>query len=282
MNTVAKILIVVNLVLAGAFLASAGNFLGQMDHWKNKYELETADLLEQLDQKQILIDKERKEKADLITQSNAMDTQREAAVVEATKARQQADLLKEAHNQASTQLTQATAALEKAQDTIKSNQQLIDALQGERAKNSEALRVAQDAKEAAIRNLAEKEQQFENLMAQKQALEAQLEDTKHQLRSAQLTAETAVSKAGGAGDVPMDQPAHDGQILAVDSGANVAIISLGAEDGVRPGYRYTVSRGSQYIGMIEITDVQAKQSAGRSIKSLQKVDIQRGDRVMSR
>jgi hypothetical protein len=34
--------------------------------------------------------------------------------------------------------------------------------------------------------------------------------------------------------------------------------------------------------MIEITDVQAKQSAGRSIKSLQKVDIQRGDRVMSR
>ena len=40
MNTVAKILIVVNLVLAGAFLASAGNFLGQMDHWKNKYEVD--------------------------------------------------------------------------------------------------------------------------------------------------------------------------------------------------------------------------------------------------
>ena len=57
----------------------------------------------------------------------------------------------------------STAALEKAQDTIKSNQQLIDALQGERAKNSEALRVAQDAKEAAIRNLAEKEQQKKNL-----------------------------------------------------------------------------------------------------------------------
>ena len=62
----------------------------------------------------------------------------------------------------------------------------------------------------------------------------------------------------------------------------MAIISLGAEDGVRPGYRYTVSRGSQYVGMIEITDVQAKQSAGRSIKSLQKIDLQRGDRVMSR
>ena len=282
MNTVAKILIVVNLVLAGAFLASAGNFLGQMDHWKNKYEVETADLQDQLEQKEIVIQQKIKENANLITQSNEMQAQREAALSEASAVRGQNDLLKEAHNQASTQLTQATAALEKAQDTIKSNQTLIDALQGERAKNSEALRVAQDAKEAAIRSLAEKEQQFENLMAQKQALEGQLEDTKNQLRSAQLTAETAVSKAGGAGDVPMDQPAHDGQILAVDGGTNVAIISLGAEDGVRPGYRYTVSRGSQYVGMIEITDVQAKQSAGRSIKSLQKVDIQRGDRVMSR
>jgi hypothetical protein len=282
MNTVAKILIVVNLVLAGAFLASAGNFLGQMDHWKSKYEVETADLQDQLEQKEIVIQQKIKENANLITQSNEMQAQREAALSEASAVRGQNDLLKEAHNQASTQLTQATAALEKAQDTIKSNQTLIDALQGERAKNSEALRVAQDAKEAAIRSLAEKEQQFENLMAQKQALEGQLEDTKHQLRSAQLTAETAVSKAGGAGDVPMDQPAHDGQILAVDGGTNVAIISLGAEDGVRPGYRYTVSRGSQYVGMIEITDVQAKQSAGRSIKSLQKIDLQRGDRVMSR
>ena len=282
MNTVAKILIVVNLVLAGAFLASAGNFLGQMDHWKNKYDVETADLQDQIDQKQIVIDQKIKENANLITQSNEMQGQLDAAKKEASEVRAQNDLLKEAHNQASTQLTQATAALEKAQDTIQSNRALIDALQGERAKNSEALRVAQDAKEAAVRNLAEKEQQFENLMAQKQALEAQLEDTKNQLRSAQLTAETAVSKAGGSGDVPMDQPAHDGQILAVDTAANVAIISLGAEDGVRPGFRYTVSRGSQYIGMVEITDVQAKQSAGRSIKSLQKVDIQRGDRVMSR
>jgi hypothetical protein len=282
MNTVAKILIVVNLVLAGAFLASAGNFLGQMDHWKKKYDLKTAALQEELDQKDIVIQNERNEKATLLSQSTELQAQREAALKEASEVRGQNDLLKEAFNQASTQLTQATAALEKAQDTIRSNQTLIDALQGERAKNSEALRVAQDAKEAAIRNLAEKEQQFENLMAQKQALEAQLEDTKNQLRSAQLTAETAVAKAGGAGDVPMDQPAHGGQILAVDPATNVAIISLGAEDGVRPGYRYTVSRGSQYVGMIEITDVQAKKSAGRSIKSLQKVDIQRGDRVMSR
>ena len=282
MNTVAKILIVVNLVLAGAFLASAGNFLGQMDHWKNKYDQETAALQAEIDQKQIVIDQKIKENANLITQSNEMQGQLDGAKKEASEVRGQNDLLKQSFNEASVQLTQATAALEKAQDTIQSNRTLIDTLQGERAKSAEALRVAQEAKEAAIRSLAEKEQQFENLMAQKQDLEAQLEQTKKDLLSARLTAETAVSRAGGAGDVPMDQPAHMGQVLSVDNQSNVAIISLGAEDGVRPGFRYTVSRGSQYVTMLEITDVQAKQSAGRSIKSLQQTDIQRGDRVMSR
>jgi len=282
MNTVAKILIVVNLVLAGAFLASAGNFLGQMDHWKSKYDAKVVEMQEEINLKQQQLETKIRENATLITQSNEMQAQLKAAQTEAAEVRQQNDLLKEAHNQASEQLTMATSALEKAQDTIQSNRTLIDTLQGERAKNAEALRVAQEAKEAAIRSLAEKEQQFENLMAQKQDLEAQLEQTKKDLLSARLTAETAVSRAGGAGDVPMDQPAHMGQVLSVDNQSNVAIISLGAEDGVRPGFRYTVSRGSQYVTMLEITDVQAKQSAGRSIKSLQQTDIQRGDRVMSR
>ena len=63
---------------------------------------------------------------------------------------------------------------------------------------------------------------------------------------------------------------------------HVAIISLGAEDGVKPGHRYTVSRGSTYVGTLEITDVQAPQSAARSTKNLEKSNLKRGDRVKSR
>lgn len=84
------------------------------------------------------------------------------------------------------------------------------------------------------------------------------------------------------GVVPVEQPVHDGQILSVDSSANAAVISLGSVDGVQFGFRYTVSRGSLYVATIEITDVQTKVSAGRSIKSLSKLDIQVGDQVMSR
>lgn len=282
MNTVAKILIVVNLILAGGFLASAATFLEKQDLWKDQYTNKVAEMQAVVDVKDAKIVDLDSKYAQVTEQSRVMQEQLGKATQEASDARQQADLLKEAFSQASQQLTNATAALEKAQATIDSNRQLIDSLQSERAALATSKRAALEAKEAAVRNLAEKEIQFENLMAQKQALEARVESLVNELRGAQLTAETAISKAGGAGDVPMDQPHHMGQILTVDTGANVAVISLGSEDGVRPGFRYTVSRGNNYITLLEITDVQARQSAGRSIKSLQKSDIQRGDRVMSR
>jgi hypothetical protein len=104
--------------------------------------------------------------------------------------------------------------------------------------------------------------------------EADLLDTREALREAQGAAADQ-----GAG---IDQPLHEGHIVSVDDGTDAVTISLGTVDGVKPGFRYTVSRGIQYVAMIEIMDVQAKVSAGRSIKSLQKTDIQVGDRVMSR
>lgn len=84
------------------------------------------------------------------------------------------------------------------------------------------------------------------------------------------------------GVVPVEQPVHDGQVLSVDSSANAVVISLGSVDGVQFGFRYTVSRGSQYVATVEITDAQTKRSAGRSIKSLHKLDIQVSDQVMNR
>ena len=83
------------------------------------------------------------------------------------------------------------------------------------------------------------------------------------------------------GFIASNQPAHSGRILASDNDANVYVISLGEEDGVKAGFQYIVSRGSDYIATIQITDVQAKQSAGRAIKSLSKGAINRGDKVMN-
>ena len=78
------------------------------------------------------------------------------------------------------------------------------------------------------------------------------------------------------------QPSQQGRVLAADGGANVVVISLGAEDGVKEGFEYRVSRGSNYVGRIRITNVESKKSAGRSIMDLQKSPIQPGDLITSR
>ena len=122
---------------------------------------------------------------------------------------------------------------------------------------------------------------MENLLAQNQQQASRISDLEDQVRSAELALQSVQARMPGL-EVAVEQPAHQGRVIAADADANIAIISLGAEDGVKPGFRYTVSRGSDYITTIEITDVQAKQSAGRSLRDLEKSPVRQGDRVMSR
>lgn len=282
MSTVAKILVVVNLVLAAAFLMAASNYLGQQDTWKKKYtDLDVATQAEITNLGKTINDKEQ-ENVNLLKQVRTAQEDLKVANKENDQVRSMNDLLKQAHNETSGQLTVSANAVDTAQKTIQANREMIDALQAEIGNLRERIRQYLDQKEAAVRSLNEKEIQFENLLANKQDLEARIAELMDDLRSASLTAETAITKLGGEADIPLDQPAHEGRVLAVDGGTNIAVISLGAEDGVKPGFKYMVSRGSQYVTTIVITDVQAKQSAGRSLTDFQKDMIRRGDRVLSR
>lgn len=281
MSTVAKILVVVNLVLAGAFLASASNFLGRQENWRRKWDkldVETkAQILTLVEQ-----NKEAGEQFDALDQqTRSVQSANAGLKKENNQLNSQNDLLKQSWGETSTQLTRATAALQQSQETIKSNRELIDGLQAERTTLIEAVKAALEQKEASVRNLNEKEIQFENLLAEKQALETRIEELKNENRSLRLSAENAIAKLGGNADTPMDQPDLLGQVIAVAPEGGLAIISLGAEDGVKRGYRLTVSRGRDYVGELEITRVEAKQAAGRINQAFAKGKIQRGDRVTS-
>jgi septal ring factor EnvC (AmiA/AmiB activator) len=282
MSTVAKILVVVNLVLAGAFLASASAFLGNQDQWRKRHETDTAALKVDIDREKEKVARLTTQNATLTSQFQGVQDQLTKANNDATQFRTQNDVLKEAFNQASTQLTRATEALNEAQKTIAANRGLIDTLQAERTALADAKRAALEQKDAVTRQLNQKEVQMESLMGEKQALEARVEQLGNDLRSAELALQSVQSKVGPGLDVALDQPAHTGRVLDVDTKLGIAVISLGEEDGVKPGYRYTVSRGSNYVTIIEITDVSARQSAGRSIRDLQKSAPQKGDTVMSR
>lgn len=56
-----------------------------------------------------------------------------------------------------------------------------------------------------------------------------------------------------------------GQIVEVQG--KLATISVGSSDGVREGMVFVIYRGSEYVGDIEITDVEPNLSAGRILRS---------------
>lgn len=280
MSTVAKILIVVNLILAGAFLASASNFLGQQENWKFRHDQTQETLEAEIESWKGKHQQVNDDYGVLETQANETRSLNAKLDNHNKNLRAQNDLITGQQAKTSDQLTRAALALEKAQETIQAQRQMIDGLQSERNTNLDAVRASLQAKEAAVRNLNEKVVQMETLLAEKQALESRIEDLKQENNSLRLTNENVLAMLPEGADVPTDQPALMGQVVAVDG--NLAIISLGAEDEVRPGHKFTVSRGSEYIGQIEITDVEARKSAGRAVSVLLRKPIQAGDRVSSR
>lgn len=281
MSTVAKILVVVNLILAGAFLASASNFLGQQENWKFKHDQTEAALKEEIASWKGKHQELNENYGRLEQQANDTRALNERLGAENTTFRSQVDLATNQLAQTSDQLSRAALALEKAQETIQAQRQMIDGLQSERNTNLDAVRAALQAKEAAVRNLNEKVIQMETLLAEKQSLEGRIEDLKQENNSLRLTNQNVIAMLPEGADVPLDQPPLMGQVLDVDGGMGLAVISLGAEDGVEPGHKFTVSRGSEYIGVLEITDVEAKKSAGRFVRVLTRKPVQKGDRVSS-
>jgi hypothetical protein len=281
MSTVAKVFVVLNLVLAVAFLGAAATFLAYVDSYRGQLDVEKAAHV------QTRTDKDR-QIADLTTQLGAAtqqvlaaNTARDLALATDTRTTQAWQNLQADYANTAANLTRATASLTVAQDTIKNLTALKDELQQNARTMNEAMRVANDERGAAVKAANQAQLDLENSQSTVRELEQKLatcEDARARLDFAQR----ARAAGGGTGGPGEPQPAQAGKITAADPRANIVVISLGSEDGVKAGFRYVVSRGAAYVGTVEVTSTEAKQSAARSLRDLQKSEIRTGDDVMSR
>jgi chromosome segregation ATPase len=277
MSTVAKILVVLNLGLAAVFLGSASNYLGQMDNYKVKLTSE--------------------EEAHSNTQKNARATEEElngrlratgqdltVAREERTKAQTEAQRLnaevthlREAYNQAAANATLATRSVDQLTNSLNAAKDLNIALQQDNNQLRENLLKAQQDRDAKVAMVNSLQLQLENETKARAALDTRIADASEKIE--RMGFELSYYQTKFPGLVASAQPAHSGRVLAVDNNANVVVISLGEEDGVKAGFQYIVSRGAEYIGTVQINDVQAKKSAGFAVKNLSKGNINRNDKV---
>jgi len=72
------------------------------------------------------------------------------------------------------------------------------------------------------------------------------------------------------------------KVLAVRPEVNLVMLSVGSDDGVKKGYRFTVYRGEQYVGKVEVEKVFSDMSSARILTDWTKSQIKEGDDASTR
>ncbi len=279
MSTVAKILVVLNLGLAVFFLASASNFLGQQDNFKTQLSAEKASHDTTRELKDTEIGELRTRIASANTQLNTVKAERDKATVESQRMTGEITHLREAYNQLSANATKGARAVDQLTNSLNAARDMISSLQTDNNQLRDNLKSAQDDRDAKVAQVNALQQQLGNETENRRNLETRLAGSQETIKRQDFQLRWWNGRFPGAS--ASNQPAHSGQVLAADNKANVFVLSLGEEDGVKAGFTYIVSRGGEYIATVQITDVQAKQSAGRALKDISKGDVRRGDKAMN-
>ena len=71
----------------------------------------------------------------------------------------------------------------------------------------------------------------------------------------------------------------DGKVVAVSDKVNLVVISVGEDDGVQVGNKFTIFRGDKFVGQIVIEKAERDWSSGRIHDEIQADAVQIGDSV---
>jgi len=283
MSVIAKILIVLNLLLAVVFLGASATFLGQQESWKKKHDdlaaqkkLEIDDLTAQRD----AATQRAREQEGVAGQKQA-----EVQELQATLAAKEAD-----YQQITERFGTLTGQYERLSQTYKDavaqnedlTKRLNDAINDKDTALTEK-RAAIDAQNAAVTERKRLEGEVENLQGQVAELNKRLVAMGEELESTKILVEAYQSQVGSLPDL-MNPPTIRARVTAVDADLNIVMISVGSDDGVKKGYAFTVYRGDQYIGKVIIDKVEKDYASGYSKKELEAdgQTIQVGDDATTR
>lgn len=79
-------------------------------------------------------------------------------------------------------------------------------------------------------------------------------------------------------------PQVRGQVFATrrNAGSQLIEVSIGSDDGLKPGHTVEVFRGDRYLGRAEILTTEPDRAVGRVIRRFQQGQIQEGDNVATK
>lgn len=279
MSTFAKIMVVVNFVLAIAFLAAAGTLYGSAESWQLKHKSLTDSSQQEIAALNAQLKTSREELATARNERASMETRSATAEGQLKQlSDSNANLMRElqeknaeiAKFQASTTELTAAVTAQTGRNEQLSNQ--VAQLTADKATVDEASKTLTEnlTRETARADNAEKD------LATAQAANKTLTD-----QVDQLTVHVAAYRAK-VGPLPggetVTAPVR-GVVQRASAKDDIYVISVGQKDGVKVGYEFTVSRGGKYVSTIVVDAVYPNHAAARTKTGMKKSDVMDGDSI---
>lgn len=281
MSAIGRIFIVLNLVLAAAFVGWAASANGTTENWKQKYNDEVAAKADALAEKDAEISDLRNQNSTLEDGQRQFREERDDAQARvkelegalADAKRQNADLggkIAEInatlgdYNQTIAQLSQEKdAAVQRAHEAEQARDEAQDAAQAAEL----AKRDAEEAAAQAAMRIADLEKENASLSDQVSSLETEIST---------LVAITGVSR-----NQFEAVPEIEGAVLEAssDKGTGLVVLNVGKDKGVKRGYVFHVYRGSQYKGEVRVENVQDRFCSAVVVGTANGREIAQGDRA---
>jgi hypothetical protein len=274
MSGLAKVFLVINLVLAIIFLGTSATLFSVRKDWKTESEKFQAAYVKQFDQ-QVADIKKLEENVGLWT--NVVSAQ----FAETVSLRTDNKALTDKLNAASAELTQAKTEIGKKDAVLTKQQTELTDLSGQ----VKSLATTLDAAKKSSDDANDKARKFNSLanqnVLQSQQLQEQLEAALKEVESLraeneQLKIQVNLAATGVTpGNTTPAGPPLKGKVMGVRE--DLVVLSLGKDESVKPGMVFRVSRGSQYVGEIQVRTVYKDMSGAQIVYLVEGTQIQEGD-----
>jgi len=270
MSTIGKIFVFAVLIMSIVFMSFSIAIFSSHTNWKEEAERlkqSLADATEQRAQREAEITK-------LESDLNGSKAAREqvVAALQAALEEKNSELadLRTKRDATLTTLEQEVRTLAKAKDERDEAEKRVIALREEITGLQEKLQgmVNRGAE------LAAKLHQTESELAMASGRKKQLEEQVTQAR--QMLAQNGLSLMRPRSIIPK----VTGRVTAVSD--TLVEVSIGSDDGLRPGHELEVSRDDQYIGRLRVVSVEPDRAVVRILKDYARGIVQRNDRVATR
>lgn len=281
MSTLTRVLIVVIFVMTLVYLGISAALFSYRVDYKNQLEQETLAHKKTMAENEEVINKLTSKTTDLEKNIKSLEGNIRTLEQELGTARNDLTDWKNTNNKLTNDLTALNDSYEKLQasltDQIQKNKELNEALEKTVATKDDAVKERVTLEERFLqaqntiiqleKNLATLEQQY--LVQAKDLNQAKTMLAEYKRKAPTLLAE------------PVGVKLVEGRVTAISDkpDLNIIMISVGKNDGVEVGMRFTVYRSDKYVAKVQVEKVEAQWAACFSIKEFQADAIRINDNV---